>query len=229
MPRGGDIVVAGSYALREYMNATENHRPDWTAGDVDVWIPNRVFPSYIENVFSKECNGGTLAGLRTHTRTPPTTQAYPPRAMTQPFVRVDAMPQMTYNEAFRYRVPQRPGETGCVITSVTDFHVDDTGCTPALSVKVSFISTMPDTGIAGEDDQRPGVTTTDILNRFDLDVCRVAMKVSPDDGTRTFIVPPDVAAAISARKGTVMYGDNPRLADRIRKYTDRGFVFDGYQ
>lgn len=221
-PSDGENVVAGSCALHEYIRQTENRTPDWTPGDIDVWVPNRLLPHFIEQQFRKACLT-TMHGLTVMCKAP-VGQSYGAVSSASPFVSDEGIPQMSYTAVFRNRALGEPNRgPGCVITSVTDFHVQDDGSPDTEPVKVSFIATMPDNGPGAN---HTAVTTASIINRFDLNICRVAMRVNADTGARTFHVDDTVKTAIAQRRGRVMYGDNPRLSTRIDKYRRRGFAFN---
>ena len=84
--------------------------------------------------------------------------------------------------------------------------------------KVSFIGTLPMQ--RGE-----RLASQDMVTRFDLSVCQVAMTVAPS-GARTFVFGnAEVANDIASRVGRVMFVDNARLAKRVHKYRERGFDF----
>ena len=77
--------------------------------------------------------------------------------------------------------------------------------------------------------QRPSagsvVLTEDILNRFDIDVCRVAFRIDRQNGRRQFMVDDSTAKAISTKHATVVNA-NHRTFERIGKYQRRGYMFD---
>lgn len=208
-PSDGESIVAGSFALYEYIRHAEGRAPDWTPGDIDVWVPNWLLPDSIEQQFRQSCHA-RMQSIKIDRRSPSDLAS--------------DVPQMSYSTVLQNRadgvLTRGPG---CVISSVTDFYVQDGGSATTDPIKVSFIAIMPDAGPYGD---HPPVTTESIVGRFDLDICRVAMRVNRDTGARTFHVDDAVELAITQRRGRVMYHDNPRLATRVDKYRERGFVFD---
>ena len=84
--------------------------------------------------------------------------------------------------------------------------------------KVSFIGTVPN-------ERNYVITPNDVITRFDLSVCQVAMTVDLD-GKRTFFFGDEqVKEDIVQHQGRVMFVDNIRLINRVEKYQQRGFDF----
>ena len=68
----------------------------------------------------------------------------------------------------------------------------------------------------------------DVIQRFDLNICQVAMIVSPTSGEKFFIYGDYVEKAIERRDAYVLYHNSLRLPERVRKYEERGFRVDSY-
>ena len=75
-----------------------------------------------------------------------------------------------------------------------------------------------------DDDEVIGVS--DMIGRFDLDICQCAMIVNSCTGEKFFRFGPGAREAIARRHASALFVNSYRLPARIRKYEGRGFTFD---
>ena len=75
--------------------------------------------------------------------------------------------------------------------------------------------------------QKGVIDPYDIVQRFDLSICQVAMIVDPETGEKIFIYGDYVEKALSKDRiyVDVHYVNSLRLPDRVQKYKERGFYF----
>ena len=67
---------------------------------------------------------------------------------------------------------------------------------------------------------------SDMIGRFDLDICQCAMIVNSCTGEKFFRFGPGARDAIAQRHASALFVNSYRLPARIQKYEGRGFAFD---
>jgi len=127
----------------------------------------------------------------------------------------------------RFRFPPVRGSYSAGVGWRAGVPIDEARWTAALRAsaahrtydKLSVISTK-----SYDDDEVIGVS--DMIGRFDLDICQCAMIVNSCTGEKFFRFGPGAREAIARRHASALFVNSYRLPARIRKYEGRGFTFD---
>lgn len=269
-------VVAGSYALHQFMEDEDKKSPEWKPNDIDVWFPNRYDPGNLATAYAKHILNLSNGEVKLYVTSRASrlsaeqcgTDEY--KRMKSELVSGEYPPGCTATDAVDGRFTKNNSETVkmdvgdmfeliyCIENPsyeeecnyyneggpMSDFFennglnlgiMKDCGCEKTTDLhlgydfkkggrrkptfgKVSFIGTVPN-------ERHYAITPNDVITRFDLSVCQVAMTVDIN-GKRTFFFGDEqVKDDILQRQGRVMFVDNIRLINRVEKYEKRGFNF----
>ena len=268
-------VVAGSYALHQFMEDEEKNSPDWKPNDIDVWFPNRYNPGNLAYAYAKHILYLSNGEVKLHVtsrasrlsaeqcgtddykrmKSELVSGVYPPgRTATDAvdgrftksnsetvkmdvgdmFELIYCIEKPSYEEACswereNYKGPMRVffENNGLNISNLIECEKTTPlylGCDrerkpiqPTFG-KLSFIGTVPN-------ERHYAITPIDVITRFDLSVCQVAMTVDVNGKRSFFFGDEQVKDDILQRQGRVMFVDNIRLLSRVEKYEKRRFNF----